>query len=215
MYFIRILLSCKHNHCCAGILLLISWALPYLRGKKRGLWSVLQLSLRMGCIVYAVRSMRGAGCTVWPVLSVNSQHAGTQQPCRQSCQGPRSSSPSHQCESPWADLSWSPHLFQPLPKTKVGVNLKASLRGCSARGLTAVQSGLPTLGSGFPVMVLSSSWRCGQLPWEYQPGLSSDGSPSLSSTSLTGGEEREWDTTNSRLQHDRTASSPPAPNLVS
>lgn len=67
----------------------------------------------------------------------------------------------------------------------------------------------PTLGSGFPVMVLSRSWRCSQLPWEYHPGLSSDGSPSLSSSSLTGGEDRESDTTvwpNSQLLYDRTAS---------
>ncbi|TNN85370.1 hypothetical protein EYF80_004392 [Liparis tanakae] len=56
--------------------------------------------------------------------------------------------------------------------------------------------GRHTFGSGLPVMVLTSSWRCGQLPWEYQPGLSSDGSPSLSSTSFTAGrEERESDTT--------------------
>lgn len=83
-----------------------------------------------------MRSMRRVGCTVWPVSSVNSQHAGTQQACWESCQGPRSFSPSHQCESPWADLSWNPHLFQPLPKTRVGVNLKVSLRRCSARGLS-------------------------------------------------------------------------------
>lgn len=66
--------------------------------------------------------------------------------------------------------------------------LKLELTSKWARALAAccsVWGGLCTLGSGFPVIFLSNSWRCGQLPWEYQPGLSSDGRPSLSSTSFT------------------------------
>lgn len=82
-------------------------------------------------------------------------------------------------------------------KKKQKVYFKESLRWNLAIPLASVYSvsDYLTLGSGFPVMVLSSLWRCGQLPWEYQPGLSSDGSPSLSSTSLTGGEEEESDPT--------------------
>lgn len=161
----------------------------------------------MGPIVYREKHDRG-----W--LHCWAQHAGAQQPCRQPCQEPRSSSPSHHFESPWAHPPLSPHLFQPLPKTKVGVNLKAS-PGCRLAGRQT--SGFnnmgdwPTLGSGFPVMVLSSSWRCSQLPWEYQPGLSSDGSPSLSSSSLTGGEDGESDTASCYMtaQHHQTQSAKP------
>ncbi|KAK5880573.1 hypothetical protein CesoFtcFv8_023586 [Champsocephalus esox] len=79
---------------------------------------------------------------------------------------------------------------------------KPELESTSKRAWDVVQSEIwllscyrregiqPTLGSGLPVMVFSSSWRCGQFPWEYQPGLSSDGSPSLSSTSFTGRENQ-------------------------
>lgn len=96
----------------------------------------------------------------------------------------------------WADLLRSPRLFQPLPKPKLWLNLKASRWRPSAREVRALApviydlAGL-TLGSGFPVILLSSSWRCGQLPWEYQPGLSSEGSPSLSSTSFTVGKKNK------------------------
>lgn len=133
--------------------------------------------------------MRWVGCTTCRVA-----RTGSQKPHQKSCQGPHSLSP-HQCESFWANLSWSSEgFFQFLPKINVGVNLKVSQRCPTARGLTAHISGCwHTLGSGFPVMVLSSSCRCGQLPWEYQPGLSSDGSPSLSSTSFTWGKNRKWD----------------------
>lgn len=62
-------------------------------------------------------------------------------------------------------------------------------------------------------MVLSSSCKCSQLPCEYQPGLSSDGRPSLSSTSFTEGGRQTHAHTYTRghthriqLQHDRTAS---------
>lgn len=79
-----------------------------------------------------------------------------------------------------------PCLFQSLPNSEAGVSMINQLQP---------SEGGRTLGSGFPVMVLSRLWRCGQLPWEYQPGLSSDGSPSLSSTSFTG----ETDDTESSL----------------
>lgn len=92
----------------------------------------------------------------------------------------------------WIFSSWL--AIQPLPKIKV--NFKVSPRWYSAICLALFfflffcpnSIDWHTLGSGFPVMVLSSSWRCGQLPWEYHPGLSSDGSPSLSSVSFT----RKW-----------------------
>lgn len=102
--------------------------------------------------------------------------------------------------------------------------LKLELTSKWARALAAccgVRGGLRTLGSGFPVIFLSSSWRCGQLPWEYQPGLSSDGRPSLSSTSFTA-QAKTGNTTQSqefdqqvsccRSRHTSKASSNPGQN---
>lgn len=132
---------------------------------RKCLWSV---SLRMGPIVYRVRSMNGAGCTVGSVLSVNSQHAGTQQPCQQPCQEPRSSSPSHHCESPWANSSQSPRLFQPLPKSEVGVNLKASLRWCSASRLTRGFNNIKYRVTSLPWAPVSPSWS-----WAARGGAAS------------------------------------------
>lgn len=54
---------------------------------------------------------------IWQhILSAAAQHAGTRQPCPNVM--PRATFPlsSHHCESLWADLSWNPHLCQPLPK---------------------------------------------------------------------------------------------------
>lgn len=169
-----------------------------------------------------MHSMKYEG--IWQhILSAAAQHAGTRQPCPN--------------VMPWATFllsitpvwislswfimkpsslsasakkSWSQHQSEP--------GMFFSQRSDCLHQEHTVQGGWLTLGSGFPVMVLSSSWRWGQFPWEYQPGLSSDGSPSLSSTSLTEWEERESDTTvwpNSNLLHDHKASSHPAPSLVS
>lgn len=137
--------------------------------------------------------MRGVGCTVWRVSSVGSERAGTQ---HQSTVVPRATL-LLSITLVWISPRWFIILFS-LCQKEVGVNLKASRRCLLAPVFVRAGQGggRHTFGSGLPVMVLTSSWRCGQLPWEYQPGLSSDGSPSLSSTSFTAGrEERESDTT--------------------
>ncbi len=58
----------------------------------------------------------------------------------------------------WISLSWfivKPHLSRSLPKTKVGVNFKASLSGCSARAPTACSNKIQ---AGLPWALVSPSW---------------------------------------------------------
>lgn len=130
--------------------------------------------------------MMGAGCNVWSVALSNM--LAVTNPCWQ----PDATSPPlyHTSVNIPVLIYLEAHIYFSLcQNTKLELAWKAALDVLQLllAPRTHHKRGQLTLGSAFPVMVLSNSCRCSQLPWEYQPGLSSDGSPSLSSTSFTEG----------------------------